>query len=91
MPRLYCLCPRLFAMTELPDNVIDLPALRDRTQVFRDPTDAGHQLAVLLDEYRHGNAILLAIPAGGMPVGMEMARELQRPLALAPASKVLLP
>ncbi len=78
-------------MGDLPENVIERHEWRDKAPVYRNRSDAGKQLAVLLDEYRHGNAILLAIPAGGVPVGVEMAHALQRPLALAPASKVLLP
>ncbi len=78
-------------MTTLPDNVIDKPELRDRTGVFRDREDAGEVLARMLAEYRGSDALVLAIPAGGVPVAAPIAATLGLPLDLLVASKVLLP
>ncbi len=78
-------------MTTLPDNVIDKPELRDRTGVFRDREDAGEVLARMLAEYRGNDALVLAIPAGGVPVAAPIARALELPMDLLVASKVLLP
>jgi len=58
---------------------------------FRDRSDAGRQLARMLEEYRGSAALVLAIPAGGVPIGAEIARELGLPLDVLPVSKVLYP
>lgn len=48
---------------------------------FADRADAGRQLARHLETYRnHPDAIVLALPRGGVPVGYEVARELHLPL-----------
>jgi putative phosphoribosyl transferase len=69
----------------------DDPALRDRTQVFRDRRDAGAALAVLLEEFRSSGALVLAIPAGGVPVAVELAGRLNLELDVMPVSKILYP
>jgi predicted phosphoribosyltransferase len=61
----------------------DLPELRDRTQVFRDRTHAGEVLAGMLEGWRAGDACVLAIPAGGVPVAAALCRVLALPLGLA--------
>src|SRR5947207_13432252 len=58
---------------------------------FRDRTHAGRELAGMLDDFRGSAALVLAIPAGGVPVGAAIAEALGLPLALAPVSKVLYP
>lgn len=58
---------------------------------FRDRAAAGARLAAMLEKYRGGKAVVLAIPAGGVPVGASIARELGLPLQAAPVSKVLFP
>lgn len=48
---------------------------------FRDRTDAGRQLAARLSRFaHHPQAVILALPRGGVPVGYEVARELNLPL-----------
>jgi predicted phosphoribosyltransferase len=69
----------------------DLPALRDEAPVFRDRAEAGAVLAEMLTAYRWTEAIVLAIPSGGVPVGAEIARRLGLALEVAVVSKVLLP
>jgi predicted phosphoribosyltransferase len=78
-------------MMERASNVRDLADLRHHMSVFRDRTYAGLVLAGMLTEYCGSNAILLAIPAGGVPVSVEMARQLSLPLDLAVVSKILPP
>jgi len=46
---------------------------------------------MLAPVFRASDAIVLAIPAGGVPVGAEIARRLALPLDLAVVSKILLP
>ena len=58
---------------------------------FRDRAQAGRELAKLLEEFRGTAALVLAIPAGGVPVAAEIARALGLPLDVAPVSKVLYP
>lgn len=65
--------------------------LRDRTDVFADRTAAGRALAELLRASFVEPPRLLAIPAGGVPVAVAVARELGWPLDVAPVSKITLP
>jgi predicted phosphoribosyltransferase len=58
---------------------------------FHDRAHAGRELAAMLDEFRGSAAIVLAIPAGGVPVAAAIAAELGLPLDLLPVSKVLYP
>src|SRR5215469_1687738 len=49
--------------------------------LFRDRIDAGRQLATALREFEsRGNAVVLALPRGGVPVGFALAQELRLPL-----------
>jgi len=72
-------------------KLIEDPALRNRTQVFADRTDAGRRLAGFLDGYRGTDVGLFAIPAGGVPVAIEIARTLAIPLDLIIVRKIQLP
>ncbi len=56
--------------------------------MFRDRKDAGLQLAKKLAKYRAGNAIVLALPRGGVVAGYEIARALELPLDIAVVRKV---
>ena len=58
---------------------------------FRDRAAAGRELARLLGAFKGGDALVVAIPAGGVPVGSEIARALGLPLEVAPVSKALFP
>jgi len=72
-------------------KIFDLPELRNRVRVFRDRASAGKTLAGMLKEYRHGNAIIMGIPAGGIAVAVEIAKALRLPLDIAVVSKITLP
>ena len=74
-----------------PAKVIELPALRNQLGVFRDRTHAGEVLAGMLSAYRGSNALVLGIPAGGVPVAAVIARALALPLDVAVVSKLTLP
>src|SRR5437763_9318584 len=58
---------------------------------FRDRAHAGRELAKLLADFRGAAALVLAIPAGGVPVAAAIAQELGLPLDVVPVSKVLYP
>jgi putative phosphoribosyl transferase len=69
----------------------ELVQLADRAHVFRDREHAGEVLARMLSEYMGSDTIVLAIPAGGVPVAAPIARLLRLPLEVIPVSKILLP
>ncbi len=56
--------------------------------VFKDRFDAGSRLASLLKEYKNKNAVLIAIPRGGVPVGYEIAKKLNASLDIIAARKI---
>jgi putative phosphoribosyl transferase len=58
---------------------------------FHDRAAAGQELARLLERYSAADALVLAIPSGGVPVAAEIASALGLPLDVAPVSKILLP
>jgi putative phosphoribosyl transferase len=72
-------------------KIFDLPKLRNRVRVFRDRASAGKVLAGMLEEYRGSHVMVMGIPAGGIAVAVEIARELHLPLDIAVVSKITLP
>ena len=58
---------------------------------FKDRTDAGRQLAALVTHLRDLDAIVLALPRGGLPVAYEIARELGAPLDILNVRKLGVP
>lgn len=72
-------------------KIIECADLHNRTRVFRDRQHAGKVVGQMLQEYRQAPAIVLAIPAGGVPVAAQMAEQLGLPLDVAVVSKVTLP
>jgi putative phosphoribosyl transferase len=73
------------------DNIRIIPELKNHTRVFHGRADAGEALAEMLIEYRDSNALVLAIPAGGVPVASVIARHLKLQLDVLPVSKILFP
>jgi putative phosphoribosyl transferase len=55
---------------------------------FRDRADAGRQLVPHLMAYSADNAVVLALPRGGVPVAFEVARALRAPLDLIFVRKI---
>jgi len=76
---------------QLGENVVDIPELRDRVNVFRDRAHAGEVLAGILDSYRNSDAIVLGIPAGGVPVAAVIAEHLDLLFDVLVVSKITLP
>jgi len=59
---------------------------------FADRADAGRQLARRLGAYAHRHdVVVLALPRGGVPVGFEVARELNAPLDVFVVRKLGVP
>ena len=50
-------------------QLFDLPKLRNRVHVFKDRQEAGEVPASMLERYGDSDALVLAIPAGGVAVG----------------------
>jgi putative phosphoribosyl transferase len=60
--------------------------------IFKDRTDAGHQLAARLTRYAdRGDVFVLALPRGGVPVAYEVAKELNAPLDIFLVRKLGVP
>ncbi|KPK71936.1 MAG: phosphoribosyl transferase [Acidithiobacillales bacterium SM23_46] len=55
---------------------------------FRDRTDAGKQLSAALSEYRGEAGVVLALPRGGVVLGIEVAEGLGMPLDLVIPRKI---
>lgn len=67
------------------------PFLRNKIAVFEDRADAGRQLASLLGPLLEGEEIILAIPAGGVPIASEIAKALSLPMDLLMVRKIQIP
>ena len=73
-------------------DITDNPRLRERKYVFENRHDAGRQLGALLKTLPAiRDPLVLAIPAGGVPVGREVAAVLGAPLSLAVVRKIRIP
>ncbi len=73
-------------------EIVDDPLLRERTRIFSGRHDAGRKLgAFLLSLPSITQPLVLAIPAGGVPVGKEIAMALGASLSLAIVRKVRIP
>jgi putative phosphoribosyl transferase len=73
-------------------KIVDEPSYREKKAVFKDRFEAGKILAGKLEEYkRRTDSIVLAIPAGGVPVGHTLARELFLPFDIIIVRKIQIP
>jgi predicted phosphoribosyltransferase len=59
--------------------------------IFQDRSAAGRRLATALAEYKGRNAVVLALPRGGVPVAAEVAAALNAPLDLILVRKIGVP
>jgi len=64
---------------------------KNQVHVFEDRKDAGGLLGEMLAEYRDTGALVLALPSGGVPVGIEVAKALHASLDLLIVRKIQLP
>lgn len=55
--------------------------------MFKNRTDAGNRLGEALETYRDGNPLVLAIPKGGLPVGVAVAEHLDADFSVLVARK----
>lgn len=59
--------------------------------IFENRYDAGRQLATKLTEYKKQPAVVLAIPNGGLPVGLQVALALEADLDMVISRKIPIP
>lgn len=59
--------------------------------MFKDRKDAGRKLATALMKYEEKDAVVLAIPRGGVEVGYEVAKALKVPFSVLVARKLPFP
>jgi len=62
-----------------------------RQQLFFDRSDAGMRLASQLSSHQEKDAVVYAIPSGGIPVAMEVAYALRSPLDIIIVRKIPIP
>lgn len=74
-----------------PEKVHDAPEYRQRVCVFEDRRHAGAELAKMLQDHKSGRGLVLAIPAGGVPVGVSLAGWLGLPVDALCISKITIP
>ncbi|MFA5347637.1 MAG: phosphoribosyltransferase family protein [Methanoregula sp.] len=73
-------------------GILDNPQFRERRFVFSDRQDAGRKLGTYIRSHLdYHDPVVVAIPAGGIPVGKEVALALGAPLELAIVRKVQIP
>lgn len=73
-------------------KIIDEPTLRNQIRVFNDRVHAGILLGIKLKEYHHDpNVYVLAIPAGGVPVAIQVTAKLEVPWDLVLTRKLHVP
>lgn len=56
--------------------------------MFKDRNEAGYLLANKLEKYRSADAVILAIPRGGIPLGFIIAQNLNLPLEVVLSKKI---
>jgi len=71
--------------------LVEIPQLHNKIRVFEDRNDAGDILAEMLAAYKNGPAIVLALPAGGVPEAAVIAEKLSLPLDVVVVSKITPP
>jgi predicted phosphoribosyltransferase len=73
-------------------EIIENPRLREHRFVFGDRHDAGQQLGEFIKRLPAiYHPLVLAIPAGGVPIGIEVAKALDAPFSVAIVRKIRIP
>ncbi|MBC7100903.1 MAG: phosphoribosyltransferase [Methanobacteriales archaeon] len=72
-------------------KIIENRELRDKFFVFKNRKEAGEVLVRMLKDYQDSDAIILGIPAGGVPVAAVIAKKLNLTLDVLIVSKITLP
>lgn len=56
--------------------------------MFRDREEAARELTTALKQFRHEDAVVLAVPRGGVPIGKIVAEELNLPMDISLIKKI---
>ena len=72
-------------------TVVDDPKLRNKSWIFASREEAGSHLARMLEQFRGKDAVVLAIPSGGVPVGLAVASHFELPFDLLIIRKIPIP
>jgi putative phosphoribosyl transferase len=72
-------------------ELVEDKALKNRVNVFSDRYEAGRLLGKELKRYKDVDAIVLAIPSGGVPVASEISRITRLPMDLIIVRKLQIP
>ena len=75
----------------LPENVIYDPELSEKVYIYEDRRHAGKVLVAFMKRHKIDFDKVFAIPAGGVPVALEVAKAYKKPLDLVIVKKVLYP
>ncbi|MFA5317339.1 MAG: phosphoribosyltransferase family protein [Dehalococcoidales bacterium] len=59
--------------------------------IFEDRHEAGRKLAAVMEDYKGKQVVVLAIPNGGIPVGIELAAALNAELGVVVCRKIPIP
>jgi putative phosphoribosyl transferase len=59
-----------------------------QNEILKDRMEAGKLLSKKLKKYENSNALVLAVPRGGVPIGYEIAKTLHLPLDIALSKKI---
>jgi predicted phosphoribosyltransferase len=73
------------------ERILEIEKLRDRTNLFADRYEAGQVLSVLVEQLDLQHPLVLAVPAGGLPVAVPVAEALNCQMDVAVVSKITLP
>lgn len=71
--------------------MIQQPGPIGKIELFKDREHTSQLLARLLEPYRNTNAVILAVPRGGVPVGDFVARKLNLPMGILSCRKITHP
>ena len=74
-------------------KIFEVSGFRDKRFIFKDRDYAGKVLSEMLSPYyeKARDTLVLAIPSGGVPIGLEVAKGLSLPLDLIIARKIPVP
>lgn len=73
-------------------HLLEDSALRNCEAVFRDRNDAGRRLAAFMRQHRPvTDPLICAIPAGGVPIGLELAKGIPARMFLGVVRKLKIP
>jgi len=72
-------------------KIVEEPDYREKTFIFHDRFHAGRLLGKKLQKYSKENIVLLIVPAGGVPVGYEISKELAVSMDVIIVRKIQIP